>query len=114
MGMDADLLAIGPFSSDIADILDYPPEYYEGVKPGTKVITTVFLCETTDQSNGLAEALGIDPWDFGAHEIPFSKVDAVALTEWAEETDPFEGLADVMRMLRLAQKGFTFFFRPNG
>lgn len=115
MGMDADLIAIGPFSEDIIGMLDYPPEYYEGVKPGTRVITTVFTCNTSDASNELADALGIAPWDFGAHEIDFKGVNPEALTEWVEEGGSAENeLKDVEIFLTLARKGFIFFFRPNG
>ena len=113
MGMDADLLAIGPFSPDIAGMLDYSAECYEGVKPGTKVVTTLFSCVTSDESNELAEALGIAPWDFGAHEIDIKNVNAKALTEFAESTAENE-LKDVQIFVTLASKGFIFFFRPNG
>ena len=57
MGMDARLLAIGPFSRDIVDALEYYNNSYNGVPIGATIITTVAVCTTTDGSEGLARAL---------------------------------------------------------
>lgn len=113
MGMDADVIGIGKFSSDIVDLLDYPPEFYSDTQEGADIITTVFIAGTSDQSHQLARAMGIDPWDFNAHKIDTSKVSADELVEFVEHSPDHEE-KDIDEFMQLVEKGFTFFFRPNG
>ena len=42
MGMEAELLAIGPYSEDVKDCLDYDRVYYKSTREGTPVIATPF------------------------------------------------------------------------
>ena len=81
MGMDADVIAIGPFKAEIKDYLDYPPHYYDEVPDGTKVLSTLFPCVGVDQSNNLAEIFGFDAWDFSKHLIDCSKIDLDVLED---------------------------------
>jgi hypothetical protein len=69
MGMDACVLAIGGFGDDVKDILDYPSDWYDDVRPGAVVTRTFFNCCTTQQSEELASALGVEPRDLNTHHI---------------------------------------------
>ena len=88
MGMDACVLAVGPFGDKVRDMLDYPEDYYEDVKDGAIVTKHLFTCNTTDQSKQLAAALGIDAWNFNTHNISgamaMAAVDFKALYELEE------------------------------
>jgi hypothetical protein len=113
MGMDADVIAIGPFSQDIIDMLDYPAEYYDKTKPGATVITTVFSATSTDLSYQLARAMGVDAWDFNTHKIDPKNVDMEDLEEFVDCAVE-HGMEDITTFIKLVGKGFTFFYRPNG
>lgn len=115
MGMNADVIAIGPFSKSIAGLLDYPAEFYDNTKPGTTVITTFCSAPGINTSNMLAAAMGVDPWDFNTHKIDSENIirGLGALTEFAFATG--ESVIELNEHFnRLAKEGFTFFFRPNG
>jgi hypothetical protein len=111
MGLDADLVAIGPFKEAIADYLEYPGHYYQNTRPGVQVITSVFLALTTDQSHGLAKAFGIDAWDFNQHEINPFHVDLELLMSALEITSDDN---ELKQFLALRDAGFKFFYCPNG
>ncbi|RPI54301.1 MAG: hypothetical protein EHM49_03310 [Deltaproteobacteria bacterium] len=113
MGMDADVIGIGKFSSDTAHLLDYSPDFYSDTKEGADVITTVFLAGTSDQSHQLARAMGVDPWDFNTHKINASKVSVFELRKFVEYSPDHEE-KDIDGFIQLVEKGFTFFYRPNG
>lgn len=62
MGMSADILAVGPYSDDIADALEYPREMYAQTKPGVPVVTSLFGMFGSSMSREFASHLGItDP-----------------------------------------------------
>ena len=107
MGMDAEVIAIGPYSHVIADRLAYPATYYEQchTRDGTTVIVKVFLADTSEQSRALAAAFGATAWDFNTHELDASKVDMEALAV------EFSGLD---RFVALRRAGFKFYYLPNG
>jgi hypothetical protein len=112
MGMDASLLAIGPFSKDIVDALEYPNCYYQSTPRGATVITTVTNCCTTRGSEELAQALGINPMRFEEHcdiKPDLNKVDIELFAGAAEN-----GMDDVASFLKLAANGFKFYYMPNG
>ena len=112
--MEATLMAMGPYSPAVAPFLEYAEEFYKDTRIGATVLTTVFFCNTTDSSRGLAQALGIDPWDFSQHFIPAEKLDEDRQAEiktWAEELGKQEDLPDFDA---LRAHGFTFIYRPNG
>ncbi len=109
MGMDADIIAIGKFKKEIAQYLDYPADYYDDTPEGAEIITSLFLCNSSQQSKDLAHALGIDPQKFeqchfNAKEIDIEKL----LTETEFERD------DIIMFDELRKAGFEFYYRPNG
>jgi len=67
MGMDATLIAIGPYDEKLIPHLDYGPWDYKDAKEGDLVVTTLVTCRTTDASTALATALGVRPMDLGRH-----------------------------------------------
>jgi hypothetical protein len=133
MGADANVLAIGRFSKEIASLLDYDEDWYEGVPDGYPVTTHLFLCNTTDQSRLLCEALGCAWTDFSTFFLRFkdtvrheadmhyrmTRMDGVVVNmhvlvalqqeggfgEWAED--------EIDQFITLAENGFRFFFQPN-
>ncbi len=110
MGMNAELLAIGEFQENIADSLDYDKSYYKNLLYGDKVITTVFKCNTSEQSRALAEILGFDAWDFREHFVKsylIMKIGAQELHEWFDKEE-------IEKFVRLIVHGFTFIYRPQG
>jgi hypothetical protein len=125
MGMCADIVAIGPFSQDIIEYLEYPPNSYLSTRPGTPVIIELFgILEGSSQSRAFAKTLGItDPWDFNQHKIDPSKINLPELCELlahidieelyrSEITDSY--LSDIRALEKLKSRGFDFYFRPNG
>jgi hypothetical protein len=110
MGMNAELLAIGSFQENISDSLDYDKKYYEGLIYGDKVITTVFKCNTTHQSEGLAEILGFNPWDFKEHFVKSYLIRKAKM----EDLFLYFSEGEIAKFERLIAHGFYFIFRPNG
>lgn len=109
MGMDAELLAIGKFSAEIAGHLDYPRNFYIDTPEDSTIITGVCDCVTTDGSELLAEALGIDPWQFQEHcNISGENADLEKMGE------AIENPAKVNDFVALREAGFKFYYLPNG
>lgn len=113
MGMDSELLAVGPYGREVADVLGYPADFYSDTPEGAMIITPVILCETDGTSYLLADALGIRPWAFEEHcdilsRTKLEDVDLELLARAAQNTD------DVAVFLKLASNGFKFYFLPNG
>jgi hypothetical protein len=107
MGMDAEVIAIGPFSEAAVSFLTYPAEVYANTRPGTTILDKVFTVESgdSDESRELARLVGAEVWDFNTHELDPSKVDLAGLAE------RFDG---VERFVGLAAAGFRFYYLPNG
>ena len=117
MGMSAEILAIGPFSADIADALEYPADLYARTRPGVTVFAYLFsVMPGSSTSHTFAGHLGVDDaWDFNQHKIDPARVDLDALRAFlATLHDSADYLPDVERFVRLRDKRFDFFFRPNG
>ena len=114
MGMEAELYAIGPYSKDVAPFLDYPASFYEDTPEGAVIITTVASCVSSVGSNGLAEALGIQPWAFEQHcdVLSHTRLEDVDLSLFAASAEG--GTTPVESFLKLALAGFKFYYRPNG
>lgn len=106
MGLDAQVIAVGPFSKEIASSLEYGETYYADVKPGTTVVTNVFLAETSAASHALAAAFGVGAMELGRHRLDATVANRAQLT--AEF-----GVRDVENFERLAANGFDFFYLPN-
>lgn len=112
MGMDANVICIGPFRKGLAKHLDYDEKDYDDVKEGAVVIATLFDCNTTEQSRRLADALGCDPDDFNTHHLSSARVRWGVLLELAFESAEMsekdvEGLGDLFNNL------FDCVYQPN-
>lgn len=110
MGMDAELLAIGKFSREIAKHLDYPESFYSDIPEGSLIITGVCNCVTTRGSELLAEALGISPWRFEEH-CNIGRLTTVDLDKMREAV---ENPSRVDDFIALREAGFHFYYLPNG
>jgi hypothetical protein len=117
MGMAADVIGFGPFSHEVAAFLEYSPELYRRTRAGTPVVRQLFgITHGTSASAAFAACLGItDPWDFNQHKISSSAVNVPglrALFDTLQDGDDF--LEDLEAFVALQERGFEFFFRPNG
>jgi len=114
MGMCAQLVAIGPFSQEIACWLSYRAELYANTRHGTVVTHYLFgIGEGSTLSRQFAGLVGIsDPWDFNQHQIDTSAVDWVGLKAFAADYPHYD--EDVEALAALSKAGFTFHFRPEG
>lgn len=107
MGLDAQVIAIGPFSSTVTAALGYPPDYYANVNEGTTVITSVFVALTSEQSHKLARAFGVSAMDLGNHHLAAAKANLAALVELFDEES-------VKQFELLSEHGFNFYYLPHG
>jgi len=116
MGMCADIVALGPFSPDITQYLEYPPDFYCSTRSGATVVVTLFgISEGSSASRHFASCLGItDPWDFNQHTIDPDKIDVEALRGFLQSMPEEEYSKDLDKLLVLRMHGFQFIFRPNG
>ena len=116
--MSAEILAIGPFGrGHIADVLEYPAEHYAHTRPGVTVVAFLFSAMPgSSTSHAFAEQLGIDDaWDFNQHKIDPLRVDLDGLRAFLGTLqDSADYLKDIERFVRLRDKKFDFYFRPNG
>ncbi len=97
MGLDAQVIAIGPFSKSLESALDYPSKYYVDVKEGSKVICRVFEALTSAQSHQLARAFGVGPMELGNHDLSTAAANLELLVELFDEEN-------VSRFKRLVQR----------
>jgi hypothetical protein len=112
MGMNAEVIAIGPFKKHLAKHLDYDASWYDDVPEGTSVITSLFHCTTAEASRDLAKALfGHGPWDIQYHCFDNGKVKLFDLSELCERLSIPENYES---FIVLKEHGFKFWFRPNG
>ena len=113
MGMNAEIIAIGKFSKNVKDALDYAGYFYDDVKEGTWVITSLFHCNTSSASRDLASALNLDPWDFNTHYFKYNQLMLAPLQNMIDSDSLFdESYIDDFKLL--AENGFKFIYRPNG
>ena len=106
MGLDAQIIAVGPFSRQIVPALEYPEPDYARVKDGATVVSNVFLAMTSEESHKLAACFGVGAMDLGRHELNPHVADLRALTEISDEEN-------VNSFLALRDHGFKFYFLPN-
>ena len=106
MGFDAQVIAIGPYSTEVASALEYGPEFYQGISVGITVITNVFVAGTSEVSQKLAEAFGVQAMELGNHMLAASKADTYILAA-------LFGEVEVEKFLLLARHGFNFYYLPN-
>lgn len=112
--MCAEVIAIGPYSSNIAEFLDYPADLYKDVPDGAVISRRLFgILEGSSLSREFAALLGIsDAWDFRQHKIDPAKINADGLRDFGAQYQEYED--DVTALLRLKTAGFEFHFRPEG
>lgn len=110
MGMNGELTGFGPYSNEVAQHLDYPPDHYDGVPDGYLVTTTLFPSETSTSTRELAEIVGADASQFSAHHINNNKI---AWPELHELGERLGRRADTGALAQLLKHGFTILFRPN-
>lgn len=106
MGLDAQVIAIGPYSSEVASSLEYEESFYVGVVPGTVVVTNVFLACTSEDSHKLASAFGVGAMELGKHQLNPETANV------AELANVF-GESNVAEFQCLVRNGFSFFYLPN-
>ena len=114
MGLDACIMCIGPFKKELIEYLDYPEDYYLGTEKGAVVTTTLFTCNTSDQSRQLANAFGFEAWDFNNHHIKsVEQADFEALYELEERCAEWD-MSDFETLRILLENGFFALYMPNG
>ncbi len=114
MGMCAEIIAIGPFTRAIAELLDYRSELYATTAEGAIISRRLFgIVEGSTVSRMFATHLGInDTWDFNQHKVDNTKIDFVGLRGFVQQYDSY---ADEVAILEaLANAGFELHFRPEG
>ncbi|NVM74788.1 hypothetical protein FHW83_000548 [Duganella sp. SG902] len=114
MGMCAEIIAIGPFSTRVAEFLDYRSDLYAATAEGSMISRRLFgISEGSSLSREFAELLGIkDPWDFNQHKIENEKINFAGLKNFGEVYDHYAD--DVVALEVLADSGFELHFRPEG
>lgn len=114
MGMCAEVIAIGPFTKRIVDLLDYQADLYARTAEGAMVTCRLFgISEGSSLSSEFAELLGIsDAWDFNQHRIENVNIDFEGLKKFGEIYDHYAD--DVIALEVLANSGFELHFRPEG
>lgn len=113
MGMDASIFCIGPYKEEMVDILDYSREHHLDTKEGAIVTSTLFTCNTDDQSRLLANAFGFDAWDFNKHHIKsIDQMDITAIYELEERCAEWN-TSDINILEILLRNGFFALFMPN-
>ncbi len=106
MGSDAQLIAIGPFSESILSGLEYDPSFYLSVPEGATVITNVFIACTSQSSDALASAFGVETMELGKHHLQPCSADLARL-------ETVFGSKDLARFQLLSAHGFSFYYLPN-
>ena len=116
MGMDADLLAIGPVKVlKRWDALSYPDDFYDDVPEETVVIGIAAVAWTTDMSRNLAKLCGVEPWDLGNHLIKQVPSRSLEMDYWMDELIGTECAWDVLERIKgLLIDGAELWYRPNG
>lgn len=117
MGMDSNIICVGPFSGEVVDCMNYDKDDYSGVKDGTPVSVTLCGCNTTEQSRELAACLSADPGDFNTHLVTDKKVHWTSLGLMDFEQDYGEVKLgrprQWQRLEKLLLHGFVCIFQPN-
>jgi hypothetical protein len=106
MGLDAQVIGIGPFSQKLVPSLDYPKDFYAEVAEGATVITLVFEALTSEQSHKLADCFKVKAMELGNHVLNPDLADLV----WLENEF---GPEAVQNFQVLRQANFKFYYLPN-
>ena len=110
MGMEADIIVIGPKKLLLeVGVQDYCEQWYKVVPDDVLILGTLGPACTSDQSRRLAKLVGVDPWALGDHRIRNVK-DAAS-----GEIIGTEDETDIRRKVwSLLCGGAQLWFRPNG
>ena len=102
--LSAEVLAIGPFRTELVPFLEYGDQLWAKVAPGALIAQKVFdVYQSTSEVVALGAAFAIDPGDFDAHALDASRADLEALH--ALDAGVF-----VERFVALREAGFRFYF----
>lgn len=106
MGLDAQIIAIGPYSPEVSTSLEYGTALYDGIATGVTVVSNVFIACTSDDSHQLAAAFGVGAMELGKHQLnPHSANIAQLIAMFGDH--------NVAQFQCLAQHGFDFFYLPH-
>ena len=114
MGMDAQVLAIGPWGAFRGDDLDYAPEtYQDSIETGDeRIICCVAWASTSQQSRDLAAICCVNPWALGKHEVKRIDLPSSLLPgDWIGDIRVGQVVAKLQRLL---DAGCELWYRPNG
>jgi len=114
MGMCAEILAVGPYSERVAQVLDYSPDIYARTREGAVITVMLFgMVEGTALSTELAGLFGIaDPWNFDEHMVVPERIYIAGLQKLCKRYPDYQRDVHATEVLRNA--GFAFHFRPEG
>lgn len=120
MGMDADVIGVGPITQEIQNTrgLNYLDKEYVNLVEGTIITSTFFHCVTSEMSRELAKALCIEnPYDFAKHRVdgwPLDKFDWDTIREIVENEQPEESATEEIECFKACHRaGWTLIYRPN-
>jgi hypothetical protein len=88
-GLDAQVIAIGPFSHSVLPSMEYPANYYAEVAAGQIVVTNVFVVTTSSASHELASAFGVGAMELGRHHLDAQCVNIEKLKSLVGDVDKF-------------------------
>jgi hypothetical protein len=106
MGLDAQVIAIGPFSKSVVAAMEYRPEYYSDVSDGQTVVSNVFVAATSAESHALAAAFGVGAMELGKHHLNVLAADL-------QKLEALFGESAFRKFLLLRDYGFNFYYLPN-
>ena len=106
MSTSAEILVIGPYDDKIADFLEYPRQYYKNVPPGMIVVSRLLQCNGRSSTIALADALGVDTYEFATFNIKRSAI------KWDDLHKIYNG-EEVIELKLLVDAGFSLIFLLN-
>lgn len=112
MSYSPELLAVGPYSADIAKYLEYAEGCYSSVPIGTPVFTSLFGYGSSHYARDLAKCCGVPDYTY-QHKLQNDRVDQDRLKtltlEWlsGDDRDHFGDF------VALVEKSFEFFYIPE-
>jgi hypothetical protein len=110
MGMDAELIGIGPYSSELSEFMEYEDL---DVPNGTIVIGTLVACSGSSSSRQLAQILGISAHNFQHHcNLDVTKINGYELDALARSLG--NDVCSREGIFALHRAGWKFHFKPNG
>lgn len=114
MGAESKIIAIGPFSKELKDDLNYDAgDYNQCIEGVTPIINETLACVTSQSSRDLASCFGFELYDFHKHFITSKQMLTAepALTHFAVERHQYAQQVDTL--LKMAHLGFNFYFVPD-